>query len=110
MDDDPKPLSRTAPQTTAIVVSGSAARAIAAQKFRKLAEVPDAVLWFANITNQHTRRAYCLRDRASGTASGFQPRSRHRLARRSLGPDQAGRPETRAGDAAPKALGGLLAL
>lgn len=58
MGDDPKLIRSESAAAVPVVVSGSAERAIAAQKFRELAQVPDAVLWFANIQNPHTRRAY----------------------------------------------------
>jgi integrase/recombinase XerD len=33
-------------------------RLLTAAEFQRLADVPPAVEWFANITNRHTRRAY----------------------------------------------------
>lgn len=36
----------------------SSSRALTAQDFHQLAEVPPAIAWFANIDNSETRRAY----------------------------------------------------
>jgi len=45
-------------QNREITVSGPESRALTAQEFQSLAVVPDAAVWFANIDNPNTRRAY----------------------------------------------------
>ena len=65
-------------------------RLLTAAEFHRLADVPPEVEWFANLTNQQTRRAYetAVKDfmRFAGIATpegipGRHPRPRHRLAR-----------------------------
>jgi integrase/recombinase XerD len=40
------------------VAPARVSRMLTAAEFRKLADVPPEIEWFANLTNVHTRRAY----------------------------------------------------
>jgi len=51
--------SRATPGDGAVVFPDRE-RALTAEEFRHLADVPPEVEWFANITNPRTRRAYRL--------------------------------------------------
>jgi hypothetical protein len=53
---DPASDPQIAPQLPAPIVP--AERLLTAAEFHRLADVPPEIVWFANIRNLHTRRAY----------------------------------------------------